>query len=181
MNHLPTLLSALRLALAPLAFVALRDGRLPYAVLLVGLAMLSDLVDGTLARRLGTASPRGGYLDVSADFGFLSAAFCALVQRGVYPAPLLGVMLAMFLQFVLRPRGGRLVYDPVGRFYGAALYGALALTLLAPDLALARALYYAVLVLSAGSLLSRAAVVWPPTGGGSSSLEPGRPGEAGGR
>jgi phosphatidylglycerophosphate synthase len=155
MALLPNLLSMLRLALAPLVFLAIQDGQLGYAAPLVGLAILSDLVDGPLARRLKATSSFGSYLDVSADFAFLMAAVAALVLKQVYPPLLLVIMLGMFLQFVLRPKKGRLVYDPVGKYYGTILYGMLVLTLLAPDLALARALYLATLVLSVCSLLSR--------------------------
>ena len=64
---LPNLLSACRIALAPV-LLALAWRGLPEAFLAVlALALLTDLLDGWLARRLGQVSDRGAELDSLGD------------------------------------------------------------------------------------------------------------------
>lgn len=161
MTVLPHTLSTLRFALAPFVFLAIQKGYLDISILLVAVAVLTDVADGWLARRIKSPSALGSYLDVFADFGFLFAACAALALKKVYPFWLLLIMLMMFLQFVLRPKRGRLVYDPVGKYYGAVLYSVVLLTLLAPDLALAQALFLFVLFMTAASLFTRVFLARP--------------------
>jgi phosphatidylglycerophosphate synthase len=64
---LPNLLSASRIALAPV-LLALAWGGLPEAFLAVlAAALLTDFLDGRLARRLGQVSDRGAELDSMGD------------------------------------------------------------------------------------------------------------------
>ena len=161
MQILPNVLSVLRLMMAPMVFLSIQRGRFNSAILLVVLAVITDLMDGLIARRQACTSRLGSYLDVMADFSFLFLATLALVFRQVYSPWLLAIMLVMFLQFVLRPKAGQLLYDPVGKYYGALLYGVILLTLIAPDLALAQALYLTVLVVTASSFCSRVFLTQP--------------------
>jgi phosphatidylglycerophosphate synthase len=68
MRHLPNLLSALRILCAP-ALIALicLDSRQPFAWLLVA-ALISDILDGLIARSFGFVSKLGSLLDSIADF-----------------------------------------------------------------------------------------------------------------
>lgn len=155
MKTLPNVLSILRLVLAPLVFLSIQSDQLNKATLLVVFAIITDLMDGLLARRWRSTSHFGSYMDVVADFGFLLAASSALVLEQVYSPWLLAIMIAMFLQFVLCPKQGRLVYDPVGKYYGALLYGLILLTLIASAPAFVQALYITMLILTALSLFFR--------------------------
>lgn len=68
LHDLPNLLSAIRLACVPVLLALAWAGR-PLAFLLLLLAaVLSDAVDGWLARRMGTTSPLGVRLDSIADY-----------------------------------------------------------------------------------------------------------------
>ncbi|MDZ7747904.1 MAG: CDP-alcohol phosphatidyltransferase family protein [Halofilum sp. (in: g-proteobacteria)] len=68
MRSLPNLLSALRLAsIPPLLVLAWLDRPLAFLVVLLA-AVLSDAVDGWLARRLGATSRLGARLDSLADY-----------------------------------------------------------------------------------------------------------------
>lgn len=70
-------LTASRLVLLPviIAGIALKIGYL--AVIAMGLALLTDLLDGRISRRLNQASEFGGNLDSSIDFIFLHLLFIA--------------------------------------------------------------------------------------------------------
>lgn len=151
---LPWSLSLGRVGLAPVVVWAIQEYRLTLALILILIAVLSDLLDGYLARKLKATTPQGAYLDVGADFILLLACFGAFAQNGLY-GWLPAVMVLMFAQFVLTSRGGRLVYDPVGKYYGAVLYGVALLSLALPDEVLCQGLYLGVLMLSGVSLSSR--------------------------
>ena len=65
-------LTALRLLLAaPCAWFA-ATSQWPWAALLISVAILTDLLDGPLARRLGQTSALGGLLDHSTDAAFVT-------------------------------------------------------------------------------------------------------------
>jgi len=67
LRHLPNVLSALRIAAAPvLVVLALVGAERAFTWLLIP-ALLSDIADGYLARRLGLTSPLGALLDSIAD------------------------------------------------------------------------------------------------------------------
>ncbi len=155
LHWLPGALSIVRLALAPLIFLAVSDGRLSPALALLALAGVTDLLDGRLARRLDAATASGAYLDVVADFGVILAVFVPLMTRGIYPAWLLVMVGVMFVQFVLTSRRGRPVYDPVGKYYGTLLYGAAFVTLALPDFAVIYGTFRTVVILTVVSLACR--------------------------
>lgn len=74
LRDLPNLLTTLRLALVPV-MLALAWRGAPQALLLalIVICFLTDLVDGAVARRLGTTTPASARLDSIADFSFYLA------------------------------------------------------------------------------------------------------------
>jgi CDP-diacylglycerol--glycerol-3-phosphate 3-phosphatidyltransferase/cardiolipin synthase len=79
----------------------------------------------------------------------------ACVALGVYPSWLFWLIAAMAAQFFVTTKLGVVVYDPLGKYFGGALWGVLVLTLLAPDQAVWEMLLAATVVLTAMSLASR--------------------------
>jgi phosphatidylglycerophosphate synthase len=157
----PCGLSLIRLAAAPILWWLLLSGDFLTALVLLGLAALTDVLDGPSARRLGVASAAGAHLDVWADFAVLLAAYGALAQLGALPLWLPLVISGMFAQFILGAHRGRLVYDPIGKHYGTLLYSAALALLLLPDAAFAYALTLGILALTLLSLVSRARALVP--------------------
>jgi phosphatidylglycerophosphate synthase len=151
----PTLLTVTRIAIALPFATALYQYELTLSVALLLLAAITDVMDGWMARRFAACSPAGAYLDAGADFVLVGAGFSVLVIRGVYPAWLLLVLAFMFAQFVIGSRSGRTVYDPIGKYYGTALYGALFALMLLPDALLSEALLVAIVGLSGLSITTR--------------------------
>jgi CDP-diacylglycerol--glycerol-3-phosphate 3-phosphatidyltransferase len=97
------LLSAARLlATLPFAWLVLRGD--PAAAALFALGVITDLVDGPIARRRGSASDLGRLLDHSADFGFVSAGLLAAAWRGAVPLLLPLAIALAFAQYVLDSR-----------------------------------------------------------------------------
>src|SRR5712692_4695705 len=66
--NVPNLLSALRIACVPVLLALAWNGATPIFLLLFGLGLLSDVLDGALARRLGQESAFGARLDQWGDF-----------------------------------------------------------------------------------------------------------------
>ncbi len=154
LKHLPNSITSLRFALVLPLITALDRYDVALAVGLLMLIMLSDVLDGWLARRWHVCSSFGAYLDASADFTVLFAAFGMLVAHGVYPAWLLMLIGGMFGQFVLTARFKAPVYDPMGKYFGALLYGVV-LALLLPDLLLSYTLLAIIVGMTTLSLYGR--------------------------
>ena len=97
-------LTTLRLILAaPFAYL-MRSGDshhvlLAALTLVVGIA--TDLLDGLIARRRGTASPRGRAFDHAADFVFVASGLAAGAARGAFPWILPLLVGAAFVQYVV--------------------------------------------------------------------------------
>jgi CDP-diacylglycerol--glycerol-3-phosphate 3-phosphatidyltransferase/cardiolipin synthase len=160
---LPSLVSACRIAAAPVLAHLITAGRFRDAAILLGGAAATDILDGALARRFSAVTRAGAWIDVTADFTLIAAGLTALAVAGAVPpwVPLLAAL--MFAQFILSSRGDGPVYDPIGRYYGGFLYGVLAALLLAPDSAVWYAAPIAVAAMTGASLGSRAAHYWRTT------------------
>jgi cardiolipin synthase len=81
-KHLPNLLTASRLALAPYLFLLMFRHRYSTIIPLFILIGITDVVDGFLARRFGASSRLGAYLDPIADKVLLSGTFLVLALTG---------------------------------------------------------------------------------------------------
>jgi CDP-diacylglycerol--glycerol-3-phosphate 3-phosphatidyltransferase len=93
-----------------------------WAALLLAAAILSDLADGALARRLGTVSAAGRLLDHTADVSFVTSGLVAGAERGVFPWILPVLVAAAFGQYVidsyLVARARELRPSRLGRYNG---------------------------------------------------------------
>jgi phosphatidylglycerophosphate synthase len=140
---LPHGLTALRLALAPLLFVAIVQGRGDAAMACLVLAMASDAADGPLARRLGVASRAGAWFDVWTDFAVIEAAFVGFAVAGAGPWGLAVLTALSFALFAGTARMTDAIYDPVGRYIGGILMVAAFAVVALRDLYFAEAAYLA--------------------------------------
>ena len=88
-------------------------------------AVVTDMVDGPLARRRGEASRIGGLIDHAADALFCIAVLGALASTGTYPALLPFIIAGAFLQYVADSRvlaGQELRASRIGRYNGIAYF-----------------------------------------------------------
>ncbi len=100
---IPHALSALRLVLAYPFFLAMGDETAIVALgagLLFATAVVTDVLDGRMARRLGTASAWGRGLDHTADFVFVVLGLLGASLRGALTPWLPIVVAAAFIQYV---------------------------------------------------------------------------------
>ena len=117
--------SLARLVAAPYSLVLALDERwLLASVIFVG-AVVSDMLDGYLARRAGKESALGGLLDHSADAIYVTLTLWALAHTGVIPGFLPFLVGCAFLQYVLDSRamaGQPLKTSRLGRWNGIAYF-----------------------------------------------------------
>jgi cardiolipin synthase len=156
-------LSAARLAAAGPLACAVAAGQARLALALFAAAVVTDLLDGRVARRFGESSAVGGLLDHGADAATVACGLAALAWRGVVPAPLPPLIVLAFAQYALDSRalaGHRLRASALGRANGIAYFVLLgtplvrdALGLAAPGPVLVRGLGW---LLVATTLLSAA-------------------------
>lgn len=128
----PSSISSLRLAALPLFLYFYSMGNPLACMLIFGLAQITDLIDGIVARKLGVASKAGAYFDAAVDFIFISGMFVAFIFSGYYSVWILLLIAVMFGQFIALSRYTKKLYDPVGKYIGSVLYIAIGLTLLSP-------------------------------------------------
>lgn len=119
------LLTALRLLLAvPCAWLAAAE-HWPAAALVLSLAVLTDLLDGPLARRFDQSSALGGLVDHTTDAFFVASLLVALAASGFVPWLLPLLVVAAFVQYMLDSRalaGRPLRASWLGRANGIAYF-----------------------------------------------------------
>jgi cardiolipin synthase len=108
-KHIPNLLSAARLAIAPYLFVLLwrREYTLAFAFCII--AGVTDGLDGLLARRLKVSSRVGAYLDPIADKVLLSGAFLTLALDNAIERWLVVIVLGRDVMILLMVAGAFLL------------------------------------------------------------------------
>ena len=96
-------LTAARVLLAlPFAFLMSRDDtQTALLAALLAAAIVTDVLDGLIARRRGTASATGRIFDHAADCFFVTCGLAAGAIRGAFPWILPVLVVVAFLQYVV--------------------------------------------------------------------------------
>jgi len=118
-------LTAVRLLLViPFAFVMARGDRRSaiYALIVWVVALITDFLDGPIARRRGTVTAWSGTFDHASDFLFVTSGLFAGATRGAFPWLLPALITAAFLQYVIDSywihRHTKLRGSKLGRYNG---------------------------------------------------------------
>lgn len=119
------LLTLLRLLIAPLlVWLLLNEDWWPAAITLF-IAILSDIFDGKIARKMNQASAFGGLFDHATDAIFVSSAAWALAQLGLINQFLWTLIVLAFVQYTLDSKalsGKVLRSSTLGRYNGIAYF-----------------------------------------------------------
>ncbi len=153
--YLPTVVTFLRLAALPTHVFFFSTDQVVIADFVFLLAIFSDIADGFLARKLGVSSKFGASFDACIDFLFIGGTFLYFALAGLYPVWVLAIIVGMFAQFIATSKLTRLIFDPVGKYYGSLLYGAIGLTMLFPEQTSRNIITTAFVCVSVASLCSR--------------------------
>lgn len=154
-GYVPSAITTARALVTPLlSYTIIRDFREPSLLVFLFLC-LTDVLDGYAARKLNASSTVGAYFDAFADFLVVAAALTAFVVSGTYPFWVVLIVTAMFVQFLVTSRFWGRVYDPVGKYYGGALFVMILLTLLFRESQAHDVLLILFLMYTAAAVLSR--------------------------
>jgi cardiolipin synthase len=123
--QLPNVLSGSRLLLTPVSLYCICVDAWLAATLILLLAVLTDMLDGFLARRWQQTSALGGILDHSSDALFISITLAALAAHGLVPWALPLLAASAFIQYLLDSnalKGMSLRTSRLGRYNGIAYF-----------------------------------------------------------
>jgi CDP-diacylglycerol---glycerol-3-phosphate 3-phosphatidyltransferase len=133
-----------RLALAPAVLIILYDTPVTrmFGVVIIVAAGVSDILDGWLARRYGTVSAFGVFLDTTADKVFAAVALVGLLSIGRIPIAIVAIFLIreyliMGLRAYAAAQGLVVAASPLGSAKTIVLFIGLGVVLLARDAGLA--------------------------------------------
>jgi len=125
-------LTGIRALLAlPFALLMTRAdaGAAALAALVLAAAIATDVLDGAVARRRGTATAVGGVFDHAADCWFVTSGLAAGAARGAFPWILPVLVAAAFAQYVADSywvhRGRALRPSALGRYNGILYFAPL--------------------------------------------------------
>lgn len=113
--NVPNGFTALRLALVPFVVQAVLEGRHVLALALFAAAAATDVADGAAARRFGSVTPLGAYLDPIADKCLLCGVFLALAASRAAPWWLVGVIFGRDI-YILLGAAAALCFTSLRRF-----------------------------------------------------------------
>jgi len=156
-SSLPWIITLLRLAILPFLAYAFSIGNTIATYSLFLFAISTDLADGYVARKLNAQSTYGVYFDAIVDYIFISGMFLVFIEGGFYPAWILVLISFVFLHFLLTSIFLKQLYDPIGKYYGSLLFGAIGLTLLFSGRLFHEAIMLGIVVVTVASLISRVA------------------------
>jgi phosphatidylglycerophosphate synthase len=169
--------TALRLATVPVLVGAVACGATSLAFVVFWLAVVTDLLDGRVARSTGAASPTGGFFDHVTDATFVCAGLAAYAGRGVVTGWLPLLVALAFVQYTVDSRvfrGRPLRASRLGRWNGIAYFVLLGVPVVRdglglgwPGPALVHVLAWALVVSSVLSITDRARAAWRASAVGS--------------
>ena len=121
-------LTALRVCLIPSLILSIQNNDWLIASTLFTFAVVSDVLDGKLARRFNQATPFGGLFDHLTDAVFVTVGCWALASAGYLTAWLPPLIIAAFAQYMLDSKA--LLGQPLRTSYVGRINGILYFVLL---------------------------------------------------
>lgn len=154
-SHIPNALTSTRLLAGPIFFYTFLNNLFLASLFILVFSGITDVLDGYVARKMGTSSDKGAYLDVTADFLLIIFCFWAYVIRGWYDPLIMGLIITMFLLFVATSGLNKPVYDPLGKYLGAYLMIMILISLTFPEKVIWQFLLILLIIISLTSVLTR--------------------------
>ena len=124
------IITSIRIICSPILFYTIIEELKLYAYLLFVLIIITDVIDGYIARRYSVSTNFGAYYDATVDFAAIMFSFSAFAINSIYPYWLLIIFLFSFVFFILTSKTNNLIYDPFGKYYGAIIFCVIGITLI---------------------------------------------------
>lgn len=118
-------ITALRFLLIGPLWIAIRDGYFLWALVFFSAAVLTDYLDGRVARYCNEVSRFGGLFDHASDAAFVSVGLWACASQGWIPVVLPPLVALAFIQYAVDSRvlaGHPLRTSFLGRWNGIAYF-----------------------------------------------------------
>lgn len=154
LNIVPSIITAFRVILAFIFLYLFLNNMIILGITVFLLAIITDALDGYIARKYDLSSSFGAYFDIFADLFLVLIGFLAFIIKGIYPAWVLFLIILVFIQFIVTSRFKKLVYDPIGKYYGAFLFVIILITVVSPSI-FYNLLLIIIVIFTIISLLSR--------------------------
>ena len=119
--YFPHVFTGIRVILCILFLFTYISDFIGLAIFIFSIAVLTDIIDGKLARKLEVCTQFGFYFDVIADFLLVVFSFTAFFIKKIYPFWFLLLIGFMFFQFLITSKIKKPIYDPVGKYLFLAL------------------------------------------------------------
>lgn len=160
-RFIPWVITSLRIISLPILIQWFNHEISNIGILLFLVASSSDFLDGYIARKLDVTSQLGSYFDVIVKFLFISGIFTVFIQKELYHLWVLALIVIMFIQFMItNVIVKKLIYNPVGKWYGSILYCGLGLSLIFPGQHVYNLITIGIVCSTIASLLSRIVFFW---------------------
>lgn len=154
-SHIPNALTSARFLAGPIFFYTFLNNLFSASLFILVFSGITDVLDGYVARKMGTSSDKGAYLDVTADFLLILICFWAYIIKGWYDPLILGLIITMFLLFVATSGLEKPVYDPLGKYLGAYLMLMILISLTFPERVIWQLLLLLLIIICLTSVLTR--------------------------
>ena len=132
-NKLANIITGFRLLLAPMILLSIISDRVLVSILLYAIALLTDVLDGMVARVTKSASRTGAFYDAGADFMLVFSGALGLVLVKTLGYWVLGLMFMMFSKFALTFGKADSVYDRYGKGFGICSLFIVPVSILSPN------------------------------------------------
>ena len=153
---IPNLITLLRLLVLPHLVWSFNHENMFAIYVLFLFSIGSDLADGYIARKIRAKSKFGANIDPTVDFIFINGMYLTFVLKGIYEAWIMVLIIFMFLQFLLTNHAFRkVIYDPIGKYYGSLLFGGIGLTLLSPTQIMSNIVTAGIIISTIATMFSR--------------------------
>ncbi len=156
---LPNALSYIRIFLSPIFLYTFLNDQILISIGILVFAGITDILDGFIARKQGSSTNKGAYLDVVSDFILIIACFIAFVVVGWYDPLILVLIILMFMLFIGTSGLKKPLYDPVGKYLGAYLMVMIFISLIFTEPFVRQILVFVLLIISVSSIVSRITVL----------------------
>jgi phosphatidylglycerophosphate synthase len=155
-QNLPNIITILRLIVLPYLIYSFYYLDLLVTSSIFLASIVTDLLDGYVARKLKVTSKIGAYLDVIVDFLFIFGMYVTFVLKEIYSPWILLVIVFIFTQFVISNIIlKQTIYDPIGKYYGSILFGGIGITILSTEQQIIGLITSFIIIAALLSLLSR--------------------------
>lgn len=126
---LPNIITLIRLCLAPVLFWVILKDELWIAAIIFAVILLTDWLDGFIARKMNLQSRTGVILDATSDVVVMASAILGLYLINLFPFSWVVILLALavicfIFQLIAKLRQKDLLYKslPVAKLSAGALY-----------------------------------------------------------